>query len=38
MVSIDDAVLAKYSHGGKHFEIYVDPVKALEFRDGKDIP
>ncbi|MFH1424166.1 MAG: ribosome assembly factor SBDS [archaeon] len=38
MVSIDDAVLARYAHAGKHFEIYVDPVKALEFRGGKDVP
>ena len=38
MVSINDAVLARYSHGGHHFEIYVDPSRALEIKDGKDVP
>lgn len=38
MVSIDDAVLARYSHGGKHFEIYVDSTKALDLKEGKAVP
>jgi len=38
MVSIDKAVLARYSHDGHHFEIYVDPINALKLRDGADIP
>ncbi len=37
MVSIDKAVLAKLSRGGKHFEIYVDPQLALEIRQGKEL-
>ena len=37
MVSIDKAVLARLSKGGKHFEIYVDPQLALEVRAGKEI-
>lgn len=37
MVSIDEAVLARYSHGGKTFEIHVDPEKALDFREGKKV-
>ena len=35
MVSISDAVLAKYSHGEKHFEIYVDADKALKIKNGE---
>jgi ribosome maturation protein SDO1 len=38
MVSINDAVLARYSQGGRHFEIYVDPDKALEVKQGKEVP
>ncbi len=37
MVSIDKAVLAKLSRGGKHFEIYVDPQLALEVKHGKEL-
>ncbi len=37
MVSIDDAVLAQYSREGRNFEIYVDPVKALKFKEGEVI-
>jgi ribosome maturation protein SDO1 len=37
MVSIDEAVLARYSKSGRHFEVYVDPVKALEVKHGKDL-
>ncbi len=37
MVSVDKAVIAKIKKGNSHFEILVDPEKALEFRKGKDI-
>jgi len=33
MVSIEDAVLARYSHGKKSFEVYVDPNKALKIKN-----
>ncbi len=35
MVSVDKAVIARYSAGAEHFEILVDPDKALEFRHNK---
>lgn len=35
MISVDKAVVAKYSAGAEHFEILVDPDKALEFRHNK---
>ncbi len=35
MVSVDKAVIARISRGGKDFEILVDPEGALEFRKGK---
>jgi len=35
MVSVDKAVLARYSFEGHHFEVLVDPDKALAFREGK---
>jgi len=34
LVSIDKAVLARYSQGGHNFEIYVDPVLALKLKEG----
>ncbi len=34
MVSIDKAVLARYSQGGHNFEVYVDPVLALKLKEG----
>lgn len=34
MVSVDKAVIARYEHKGKKFEILVDSEKALEFRKG----
>lgn len=37
MVSIDKAVLARLSKGGKHFEIYVDPHLALEVKQGREL-
>ena len=35
MVSVDKAVIARITRGGKDFEILVDPEGALEFRKGK---
>ncbi len=37
MISIDDAVIARLDSHGNHFEVLVDPDKALEVKDGKDI-
>ncbi len=37
-VSVDRAVIAKYSKGGEHFEILVDPEKAIDLKSGKNIP
>lgn len=37
MVTLDKSVFARYSKDGKHFEIYVDPVKALEFKQGRQV-
>ena len=37
MVSIDEAVLARYVHAGRHFEVYVDPAKALKVKNGENI-
>jgi len=34
LVSIDKAVLARYSQGGHNFEIYVDPVATVKLKDG----
>lgn len=36
MVSLDDAVVARYGHGGTHFEVLVDPDAVLRIRDGKE--
>ncbi|MEM7815955.1 MAG: ribosome assembly factor SBDS [Candidatus Aenigmatarchaeota archaeon] len=38
MVSVDKAVTARITKEHSHFEILVDPDKALEFRRGKQIP
>ena len=37
MVSLEDAVIARYEKKGMHFEILVDPEVAEEFLDGKDV-
>lgn len=37
MVSLDDAVIARYKHGEHHFEILVDPYGAADVIEGKDI-
>ena len=36
MVSLDDAVLARFEHGGKKFEILVDPTLVDKFRNKPD--
>lgn len=38
MVSLDDAVIARYERSGEHFEVLVDPEKAQAIREGEDIP
>ena len=38
MISLDEAVLAKYQREGLVFEIYVDPELAREIKSGKEIP
>ncbi len=35
MVSVDKAVIARYDFEGLHFEVLVDPEKALAFKEGK---
>jgi ribosome maturation protein SDO1 len=37
MVSVEDAVIARITKSGEHFEIMVDPDKALEFKRGKEL-
>ena len=36
-ISVEKAVIAKLTKGGKKFEILVDPEKALELKSGKEI-
>ena len=37
MVRTEDAIIARYSHGGKHFEILVDADLALGLKNGKEV-
>ena len=37
MVSLDDAVIARYKKGENHFEILVDPYAAADLIEGKDV-
>ncbi len=37
MISVDDAVIARLDSHGEHFEVLVDPEKALEVKKGKDV-
>jgi len=37
MVSLEDAVIARYEKKGMHFEILVDPEAAEDFLEGKEI-
>jgi len=38
MVTLENAVVARFSYKEKKFELLVDPEKALELRSGKKIP
>ena len=37
MVSLDNAVVARFARGGEHFEVLADPENALLLREGGDI-
>jgi len=37
LVSLDDAVIARYKKGENHFEILVDPYAAADLIEGKDV-
>lgn len=37
MVSVEEAVVARITKSGEHFEVMVDPDKALEFKRGKEL-
>ena len=37
MVSLEDAVIARYETGGNRFEILIDPKSAQEYKEGGDI-
>lgn len=35
MVSLDDAIIARYEHAGEKFEIFVDPIKSQDYKAGR---
>ncbi len=37
MVTVDEAIIARYEKDGKHFEILVDPDMAYDLKDGKSV-
>lgn len=37
MISVDDAVIARLDSHGEHFEVLVDPDRALDVKDGEDV-
>ncbi len=37
MVTLDNAITARLKHGGKHYEVLVDPELALSLRKGCDV-
>ena len=37
MVSLEEAVIARYEAGGNRFEILIDPKSAQEYKEGDDI-
>ncbi|MBA60657.1 MAG: ribosome assembly factor SBDS [Euryarchaeota archaeon] len=37
MVSLEEAVIARYETGGNRFEILIDPESAKDYKDGGDI-
>ncbi|RLG21114.1 ribosome assembly factor SBDS [Candidatus Micrarchaeota archaeon] len=38
MISVDKAVIARYEHKGKNFEVLVEPERAQEVRKGNKVP
>mgnify|MGYP001564909968 CR=1 FL=1 len=37
MVTVEDAIIARYTKDGKHFEILVDPETAYNLKEGKTV-
>ena len=37
MVTVEDAIIARYTSSGRHFEILVDPALAYDLREGKSV-
>ena len=37
MVSLEDAVIARYETGGNRFEILIDPKAAQNYSEGDEI-
>ncbi|MBI4044404.1 MAG: ribosome assembly factor SBDS [Candidatus Diapherotrites archaeon] len=37
MVKLEDAVIARFEHGGEKFELLVDPYLALDLKHGKTV-
>lgn len=37
MISLEKAVIAKMTKGGLRFEIFVDPVKSMDFKCGREV-
>lgn len=37
MVTVEDAIIARYTKDGKHFEILVDPDIAYDLKEGKTV-
>lgn len=37
MVTVDEAIIARYDREGKHFEILVDPDLAYDLKEGKTV-
>ena len=36
MVSLDEAIVARFGHGAHHFEVLVDPTAVMGLREGKE--
>jgi ribosome maturation protein SDO1 len=37
LVSLDDAVIARFKKGEEHFEVLVDPYLAADLIEGKEV-
>ena len=37
MVTVEDAIIARYTKDGKHFEILVDPYIAYDLKEGRTV-